>query len=149
MSLKYHKISTFYTSWKHQKTSGFLLWFSNVLWDIERWDLHKIFVALQSDIKKCQFCWDWSFQNEACTLVAIWQELTSGDIQLLCYHKMTKIWTSVPHCLQLFDLGNLPPSTNVYNFISTPSPHNHHPFLQIKKIVWIYNFITTCCNQHL
>ena len=45
----------------------------------------------------------------------------AGDIQLLCYHKMTKIWTPPPSS-HLFEFGNSQSSANVHKFSSTPYP---------------------------
>ena len=45
---------------------------------------------------------------------------TYGDIQLLRYHKMTKIWTPLPPCLHFCN----PHSANVHKF---SSPHLHSP----------------------
>ena len=54
-------------------------------------------------------------------------------IQLLCSHKMTRIWTPLHLCLHQFDFGN-PPPANVKNFRST-----HHPPLTkiVKGVIFI------------
>ena len=69
----------------------------------------------------------------------------TGDIQLLRYHKMIRIWT-FPLPLTLFELvpfWETPPG-NVQNFTSVP-----HLLLKKQLIVWLYGSITTCFNRHV
>ena len=67
------------------------------------------------------------------------------DIQLLSYHKMTKLWTPsqlVHTCLILLTPYRLP-------WLFTNSHQTPTYPLQKQYIMWFYNFITSCCNQHL
>ena len=49
-----------------------------------------------------------------------------GDIQLLFYHKMPKIWTYLPPCLHLFNFGSPLSPLNIVNLTSTPTHHHYH-----------------------
>ena len=48
-------------------------------------------------------------------------EFTCGDIQLLRYYKMTKIWTPLSPCFHLFDFGK-PFLLRTFNALHQPPP---------------------------
>ena len=47
---------------------------------------------------------------------------SKGDIQLLRYQKMPKIWNSLPPCSHMFSFGSPLPPTNVQNLTSAHPP---------------------------
>ena len=51
------------------------------------------------------------------------------DIQLLYYHKVTKIWIPLSPCFHLFDFSNSYPPVSFLNFTSLS------PYLRLSKIV--------------
>ena len=58
-----------------------------------------------------------SFKGKNCNQLSL---LTTWDIQLLCYHKITKIWIPPPTWILVYTL----PPADVHNFTS-PSLHPH------------------------
>ena len=72
-----------------------------------------------------------------------------GDILLLGYQRMIKVWIPLPPYLHLFNFGNLPlcyfrpNSLERWELFGTPSSQ------PLSRTVKFCSFITTCCNMPL
>ena len=53
--------------------------------------------------------------------------LSFGDIQLLHYHKVIKIWTPLLHCQHLLDFVKPPAQEHLELYINPPPPLPHLP----------------------
>ena len=58
--------------------------------------------------------------------------LSFGDIQLLHYHKVIKIWTPLLHCQHLLDFVK-PPSQEQLEIYINPHPHPPTPIHSLQK----------------